>query len=68
MRNYDLEFLKNFSMVIGFLVLVTLGLIAASYFVHAQLPSEPGTSADLRTQARIAPVGAVSAGATGAAE
>ena len=27
MRNYDLEFLKHFSMVIGFLMLVTAGLI-----------------------------------------
>ncbi|MDQ3289465.1 MAG: c-type cytochrome [Pseudomonadota bacterium] len=67
MRNYDLEFLKKFSMVIGFLVLVTVGLMAASYFVHAQLPREPSAAADLRTQARIAPVGAVYAGSTGAA-
>ncbi|RBD37740.1 cytochrome c5 family protein, partial [Xanthomonas oryzae pv. oryzae] len=28
MRNYDLEFLKKFSMVIGLLVVITLGLIA----------------------------------------
>ena len=40
MRNYDLEFLKKFSMVIGFLMLVTLGLMIAAYFVHKQLPQE----------------------------
>ena len=67
MRNYDLEFLKKFSLVIGFLVLVTLGLMVAAYFVHVQLPREQSAAADLRTQARIAPVGSVYAGATGAA-
>ena len=40
MRNYDLEFLKKFSLVIGFLVLVTLGLMAGAYYVHLQLPPE----------------------------
>ena len=30
MRNYDLEFLKHFSMVIGFLVLLTVGLIVGA--------------------------------------
>lgn len=67
MRNYDLEFLKKFSMVIGFLVVVTLGLMVGAYFVHIQLPREPSAAADLRTQARIAPVGSVYAGSTGAA-
>ena len=43
MRNYDLEFLKKFSLVIGFLMLVTLGLIIGAYYVHLQLPAEvPG--------------------------
>lgn len=67
MRNYDLEFLKKFSLVIGFLVLVTAALIAGSYVLHLQIPREPSAAADLRTQARIAPVGAVYAGSTGAA-
>ena len=40
MRNYDLEFLKHFSMVIGFLVLVTLGLIAGAYHLHGSIPPE----------------------------
>ncbi|MBA3486216.1 MAG: cytochrome c5 family protein [Lysobacter sp.] len=67
MRNYDLEFLKKFSLVIGFLMLVTAALIAGSYILHLQIPREPSAAADLRTQARIAPVGAVYAGSTGAA-
>jgi cytochrome c5 len=66
-RNYDLEFLKKFSMVLGFLVLVTFGLMVVAYFVHLQVPYEPSPAAAQRTQARIAPVGAVYAGSTGAA-
>lgn len=67
MRNYDLEFLKRFSLVIGFLVLLTLGLIIASVFLHRALPAEVDPSAAKRTQNRIAPAGAVYAGSTGAA-
>jgi cytochrome c5 len=66
-RNYDLEFLKKFSMVIGFLMLVTLGLIVAAIFVHGQIPQEVNPDAVKRTEQRIAPVGAVYAGSTGAA-
>ncbi|MCW5580011.1 MAG: c-type cytochrome [Luteimonas sp.] len=67
MRNYDLEFLKHFSMVIGFLVLVTLGLIIGALFLHKSLPPEIDPGAARRTENRIAPAGAVYAGATGAA-
>ena len=67
MRNYDLEFLKHFSMVIGFLVLVTLGLIIGAFFLHKSLPPEIDPGAAKRTENRIAPAGAVYAGATGAA-
>ena len=67
MRNYDLEFLKHFSMVIGFLVLVTLGLIVGAYFLHQSIPQEVSPTAAAKTAARIAPTGAVYAGATGAA-
>ena len=34
MRNYDLEFLKRFSMVLAFLALVTLGLILFAYYLN----------------------------------
>lgn len=67
MRNYDLEFLKHFSMVIGFLVLVTLGLIVGAHFLHGTLPPEANPKAVQQTEARIAPAGAVYAGETGAA-
>lgn len=67
MRNYDLEFLKRFSLVIGFLVLLTLGLIIAAVFLHRALPAEVDPAAAKRTENRIAPAGAVYAGSTGAA-
>lgn len=67
MRNYDLEFLKKFSMVIGFLMLVTAGLIVGAIYIHGQLPPEVSPQAARRTAERIAPVGAVYAGTTGAA-
>ena len=67
MRNYDLDFLKKFSMLIGFLVLVTLGLQLLAYHLHQLIPPEVSPAATQRTQARIAPAGAVYAGATGAA-
>ena len=67
MRNYDLDFLKKFSMVIGFLVLVTLGLILFSHHLHGLIPPEVSPEAVRRTEARIEPAGAVYAGSTGAA-
>ncbi|MBB3342782.1 c-type cytochrome [Luteimonas sp. RC10] len=67
MRNYDLEFLKRFSMVLVFLTIVTLGLIAGAWFLHRSVPTEVPPNVAQRTEARIAPVGAVYAGATGAA-
>ena len=67
MRNYDLEFLKHFSMVIGFLVLVTLGLIIGAHFLHGSIPPEQNPKAAALTEDRIAPSGAVYAGETGAA-
>jgi cytochrome c5 len=66
-RNYDLEFLKRFSLVIGFLVLVTFGLILIAFLAHNSLPREVPDAVNRRTEARIAPVGAVYAGSTGAA-
>ena len=68
MRNYDLDFLKKFSLVIVFLSAVTLGLIVLAYQLQGVLPQEVSASAAQRQQERIAPVGAVYAGATGAAQ
>lgn len=67
MRNYDLEFLKRFSMVIGLLALVTLGLIFLAMYLHGRIPPEVSPTAAARTAERIAPAGAVYAGDTGAA-
>ena len=67
MRNHDLQFLKRFSMVIGFLCLLTLGLILLARHLHHTLPPEVPPTAMQRTSARIHPAGAVYAGDTGAA-
>ncbi len=66
-RNYDLEFLKKFSMVIVFLMLITVALIGGAAYLHSTLPQETDPSVSRRTQQRVAPVGAVYAGSTGAA-
>ncbi len=67
MRNYDLDFLKRFSMVIAFLMAVTLGLILFAAYLHGSLPKEVSPVEAKRTEGRIAPVGAVFAGASGEA-
>ena len=67
MRNHDLQFLKRFSMVIGFLCLLTLGLILLARHLHHTLPPEVSPTSMQRTSARIHPAGAVYAGDTGAA-
>ena len=67
MRNYDLDFLKRFSMVIAFLSVVTLGLILFAYYLNGQLERTPDPTARQRVIDRIAPIGQVYAGATGAA-
>ena len=54
-------------MVIGFLALLTLGLVIAAAYLHNTIPPEVDPAATRRTENRIAPVGAVYAGSTGAA-
>ena len=58
MRNYDLDFLKRFSLVIAFLSLVTLGLILLAHYLNGVIPTEVSPAAQQREQARIAPAGA----------
>lgn len=67
MRHHDLVFVKHFAQVIGFLVLVTLGLIVLGYFLNTRMPAQPNPAAEARTLGRIQPAGAVYAGSTGAA-
>lgn len=68
MRNYDLVFLKKFSMVIGFLVVVMFALILGAVYINNSLPHEREPAMTRVTEERIAPVGAVYAGQTGAAQ
>ena len=67
MRNHDLEFLKHFSMVIAFLASLTLGLILFAHHLNGQMKRDGDPAAEQRVINRIAPVGEVYAGATGAA-
>ena len=67
MNKHDSVFLKKSSLVIGFLLLVTLGLILFARHLNHLLPPEVTAEARAQEEARIAPVGAVYAGATGAA-
>ena len=55
MRNYDLEFLKRFSMVIGFLAAVTLVLILFAAHLNGSVQREPDPAAKQRVIDRIAP-------------
>lgn len=67
MRNYDLEFLKKFSLVILFLAVLTLSLVGLAAWIHTLVPAEVPESAVQRQLDRIAPAGDVYAGSTGAA-
>ena len=67
MRNYDLEFLKRFSMVIAFLMAVTVGLILFARHLNATVQREPDPAAQQRVLERIAPAGAALEAATAAA-
>lgn len=67
-RNYDLDFLKRFSMLIAFLMVLILGLILFSHHLNSKVVYTPDPAAHQRLLDRIAPAGGVYAGATGAAE
>ena len=63
----DRQFLKHFSMVIGFLVLVMFALIGLALYLYSHHPPPVNPSHVEEVQARIAPVGGVYAGDTGRA-
>ena len=63
----DSVFLRHFSMVIGFLVLVMFALIGFALFLYAKHPPPANPSHADEVQARIEPVGGVYAGDTGRA-
>jgi cytochrome c5 len=65
--NTDKVFLRHFSMVIGFLFLVMLGLIALAMHLYNEHPAPQRPEAQQEIAARIAPVAGVYAGDTGRA-
>ena len=67
MRNHDLVFLKHFSQLIALLVSITIALILLGMYINGLKPPEPNPVAEAATVARIQPIGAAFAGATGAA-
>ena len=67
MRNYDLEVLQRFSMILAFLAAVTVGLIVFAHYLNGTVKHDPDPAAQQRVLDRIAPAAAVYAGATGAA-
>ena len=67
MRNHDLVFLKHFSMVIVFLIGLTVALILLGLYINGQQEPEPNPVAERAMAERVRHVGAVYAGSTGAA-
>ncbi|MBW8312463.1 MAG: c-type cytochrome [Rhizobium sp.] len=67
MRNHDLVFLKHFSMVIVFLLGLTVALILLGVYINSQQEPEPNPVAERAMAERVRPVGVVYAGSTGAA-
>ena len=63
----DRVFLRHFSLVIGFLVLVMLGLQGVAYWLYANNPPAQNPEKAKEVATRIAPVGGVYAGDTGRA-
>jgi len=63
----DLVFLKHFAMVIGALVLITIGLMALAAWIYYANPPAAHPRPGQNEQERIAPVGAIYAGDTGRA-
>lgn len=63
----DLQFLKHFSMIIGFLVLVTAALMALAAYLYTLHPPPQNPLHAQQVEARIAPVGETYAGDTGRA-
>ena len=63
----DRVFLKHFSMMIGFLVLVMFALIGLALYLYSYNPPPKSPVEHAQTVERIAPVGATYAGDTGRA-
>lgn len=68
MNKHDSLFLKKFSLIIGFLMLLTVVLILFARYLNHLLPHEVTAQAKAQTASRIAPVGSVYAGQEGVAQ
>lgn len=66
-NNQDIVFLKHFSMLIGALIGVAISLILFANYLYGSAPQDVDPAQQAQIAARIAPVGAVYAGATGKA-
>jgi len=66
-RHHDLVFLKHFSQVIAILVGIMIALILLGMHFNSMKPVVPSPAQVAAVKERIQPVGAVYAGATGAA-
>ena len=67
MNKHDLTFMKHFAQLIAGLMVLTVVLILFAHFIYGQHPREENGAIVAATNARIAPVGDVFAGATGKA-
>jgi cytochrome c5 len=66
-RNHDLVFLKHFSQIIAFLVVVTIALIGLGIYINGLKKAEISDAKAAQISKAIQPHGAVYAGDTGAA-
>ena len=64
----DVVFLKRFSLLLAFLAVVGIGLILAAHHLNATMAHPADPTITRNTDNRIAPIGEVYAGATGAAQ
>ena len=63
----DQNFLRQFSMLSAGLSVLTILLMVLAYVIYSNIPKDQDPAVAKRTEARIAPVGAVYAGDTGRA-
>lgn len=67
LRKHDRVFLKNFTIIIIGLLVLSIGLLLLARVLHQAQPTDPNPVALAAVEARLAPVGGVYAGETGAA-
>ena len=63
----DQNFMRQFSLLTAGLSVLALVLMAVAYIIYSHIPKDQDPAVAKRTEARIAPIGAVYAGDTGRA-